>query len=160
MYTLQRKIQLTRHTHPMLSPRMVPDHMYLTWSTHNNLWCSHQQSWAGPLLPRKKAPDIIYSTPADWSVGPYPVSLLSQSMKKWEQSQPSVDGRLLGLPGPYHRHAIGMFNTCLQGLTHRSLTDTGRGYNLKGTVFPDTTPRPSPTDGLPFPPMGPARSPV
>jgi hypothetical protein len=41
---------------------------------------------------------------------------------------PSVDGRLLGLPGSYHRHAIGTFNTCSQVPTHRSLTDTGEGY--------------------------------
>jgi hypothetical protein len=42
---------------------------------------------------------------------------------------PSVDGKLLGLPGPYHRYAIGTFNTCWQGPTHRSLTNTGGGYN-------------------------------
>jgi hypothetical protein len=42
---------------------------------------------------------------------------------------PSVDDRLLGLPVPYHRHAIGTFNTCSRGPTHRSLTDTGGGYN-------------------------------
>jgi hypothetical protein len=44
----------TCHTHLMLTPHMVPDHTYLTWSTHSNLSCSHQQSWAGSLLPRKK----------------------------------------------------------------------------------------------------------
>jgi hypothetical protein len=44
----------TRHMHLMLSSRMVPDHTYLTWSTHSNLSRSHQQSWAGPLLLRKK----------------------------------------------------------------------------------------------------------
>jgi hypothetical protein len=30
MYTLQGKIQSTRHMLPMLSPRMVQDHTYLT----------------------------------------------------------------------------------------------------------------------------------
>jgi hypothetical protein len=45
------------------------------------------------------------------------------------KSQASVDGRLLGLSGLYHRHVIGTFNTCSRGPTHRSLTDTGRGYN-------------------------------
>jgi hypothetical protein len=43
------------------------------------------------------------------------------------ESQISIDSRLLGLPGPYHRYAIGMFNTCSRGPTHRSSTDTGRG---------------------------------
>jgi hypothetical protein len=33
------------------------------------------------------------------------------------KSQASIDNRLLGLPGPYHRHAIGTFNTCSWGQT-------------------------------------------
>jgi hypothetical protein len=36
---------------------------------------------------------------------------------------------------------IGTFNTCSWGLTHQSLTDTGRGYNIEGTSFPHTTHR-------------------
>jgi hypothetical protein len=62
---------------------MVPDHTYLTWSTHSNLSCSGPQSWAGSLLLRKRAPNIIHSTSADWSVSSYPVSLPSQSIKQW-----------------------------------------------------------------------------
>jgi hypothetical protein len=54
--------------------------------------------------------------------------------------QVSIDNQLLGLPGPYHRHAIGTFNTCSRGPTHRSLTDMGRGYSLKGVGFSRTTP--------------------
>jgi hypothetical protein len=42
---------------------------------------------------------------------------------------PSVDNRLLGLPGPYLQQTIGTFNACSQGPTHWSLTNTGRGYN-------------------------------
>jgi hypothetical protein len=53
-------------------------------------------------------------------------------MKQWGQSQASVDGRLLGLQSPYHQHVISTFNTCSQGPTHRSLTDTGRSYSLGG----------------------------
>jgi hypothetical protein len=56
---------------------------------------------------------------------------------------PSIDSMLLGMSGPYHRHTIGTFNTCSRGLTHRCLTDTGRGYNLEGAGFPHTTLRPS-----------------
>jgi hypothetical protein len=56
---------------------------------------------------------------------------------------PSVDNQILGLPDPYHRHTISTFNTCSRGPTHRSLTDTGGGYNLRGAGFPHTTPRPS-----------------
>jgi hypothetical protein len=36
-----------------------------------------------------------------------------------------------------------MFNTCSRGPTHRSLTDTGGGYNLEGVDFSHTTPRSS-----------------
>jgi hypothetical protein len=46
-----------------------------------------------------------------------------------EKSQAPVDNWLLGLQGPYHRHAIGTFNTCSRTPIHRSLTDTCEGYN-------------------------------
>jgi hypothetical protein len=56
-------------------------------------------------------------------------------------SQASVDDNLLGLLSPYHQQAIGTFNTCSWEPTHRSLTDTGGGYNLGGADFPHTTPQ-------------------
>jgi hypothetical protein len=83
MYTLQGKIWPTRHMHPTLSPRMVPDHTYLTWSMHSNLSRSHQQRWIEPLILRKKAPDTIHTTMANRSVGLYSVSLPSQPLKQW-----------------------------------------------------------------------------
>jgi hypothetical protein len=84
MYTLQGKTQPTCHMLSTLSPRMVQDHTYLTWSTYSNpsrVIGSVGQS----LLPRKRAPDIIHSTPADRSMGPYPFSLPSQPMKQWRK---------------------------------------------------------------------------
>jgi hypothetical protein len=87
MYTLQGKTWPTRHTLTMLSPRMVQYHAYLTWSTYSNLSRSHQQSWARPLLLRKRASDTIHSMLADRSVGPYPVSLLSQPLKQWGKAK-------------------------------------------------------------------------
>jgi hypothetical protein len=63
---------------------------------------------------------------------------------------PSIDVRILGLLSPYHQHAIGTFNTCLWGPTHRSLTDIGMGYSLEGTGFPHTTLRPSQSTISPF----------
>jgi hypothetical protein len=90
------------------------------------------------------------TAPADRSTGPYLVSHLSQPMKQWGQSQASIDGRLLGLLGWYHHHATGTFNTCSQGPTHRSLTDTGGGYNLGGASLPHSTPRPSQPAVSPF----------
>jgi hypothetical protein len=67
---------------------------------------------------------------------------------------------LLGLLDPYHQYAISMFNTCSQGPTHRSLTDTGGGYNLGGVGSPHHTLQPSQPAVLRFPPKGLARSQV
>jgi hypothetical protein len=75
-------------------------------------------------------------------------------------SQALVDGRLLGLLGPYHQHAIGTFNTCLPGLTYRSLTNLGGGYNFGVVGLPHYTPRPSQPMVLHFPPKGPTGSQV
>jgi hypothetical protein len=36
----------------------------------------------GSHCPRNRAPDLIHSSPAEWSVGPYPISLPSQKMKQ------------------------------------------------------------------------------
>jgi hypothetical protein len=59
------------------------------------------------------------------------------------KSQASVDNRLLGLPGPYHWHVIGTFNTCSRVPTHRSLTDTGGGYHIETLRIATALPRPS-----------------
>jgi hypothetical protein len=71
------------------------------------------------------------------------------------ESQTSINNRLLSLPGPYHRHAIGTFNTCSRGLIHRSLTDTDGGYNLGGDSLPRTHSSTFPTSYLPFPLVAP-----
>jgi hypothetical protein len=120
--------QPTRHAHPTLGPRMVPDHTYLTRSTHSNLWHSCQQIWTDPLLLRRRAPDPTHSTLADWPMGPH----------LW--------------------HAISMFNTCSRGWTHQSLTDIDGGYNYRGADFPHHTPRPSQSMALRFSPKSPIRS--
>jgi hypothetical protein len=71
------------------------------------------------------------------------------------KSQASVDNRLLGLPGPYHRHAIGTFNTCSRGPPERSSIDLGGGYNLGGAGLPHTHSPTFPTSCLHFPLMAP-----
>jgi hypothetical protein len=132
-----REIQPTRHMLSMLSPRMAHDHTYLTWSTYSNLSYSRQQIWTDPLHLRRRDPDTIHSTTAIRSAGPNPASLPQQPKNSGEKSTP-VDNWLLGLPGPYHWHAIGTFNTCSRGPTERSLINTGRGYNLGGAGLPHT----------------------
>jgi hypothetical protein len=97
------------------------------------------------LLPRKRAPDTTPS-PAEWSVGP-PHSLSQHSHWSSNESQTSVDNRLLGLPGPYHRHAIGTFSTCSQVPTPQSLTNTGGGYHIENLGIDTTLATPSPSEG-------------
>jgi hypothetical protein len=55
------------------------------------------------------------------------------------------------LTGPYHRHAIGTFNTCSWGPTHQSLTEIGGGYNLGGVILPRTHSPTFPTSCLHIP---------
>jgi hypothetical protein len=71
-------------------------------------------------------------------------------------SQTSIDNRLLGLPGPYHRHAFGTLNTCLRVATPRFLTNTGGGYKNLETAT--TLSPPFPSEGSTDPPNGTARS--
>jgi hypothetical protein len=77
----------------------------------------------------KRISDYILGTPADRSANPHPVSLLLSTKEVVGLRKDSVNGRLLGLPDPYLWYAIGTFNTCSWGPTHRSLTDAGRDYN-------------------------------
>jgi hypothetical protein len=86
MYTLQGKIQLTRYTFSTLIPRMIHDHMYLTWSTYSNLSYRRQQIWTDPLHPRRRAFDIIHSMTTIRSTGPYPASLPQQPKSSGEKS--------------------------------------------------------------------------
>jgi hypothetical protein len=133
---------------------MVHDHTYLTRSTYSNLSYSRQQIWTDPLHPRRRAPDTIHITMAIWSVGPYSASLPQQPKSSGENQAP-VDNRLLGLSGPYHRYAIGTFNTCSRGPTKRSLIDTGGGYNLGGAGLPHTHSLTFPTSCPHFPLVAP-----
>jgi hypothetical protein len=73
--------------------------------------------------------DYIPSTLADRFTGLHPISLLLSTKEVVGLSQASVDSRLLDLPGPYHQYMIVTFNTFSWGPIHRSLTNTGGGYN-------------------------------
>jgi hypothetical protein len=85
MYTLQGKTWPTRHVcfphQSTYARRTLPAGGPRTWQPST----SHRQSWTESLLPRKRTPDTIPSTPADRSAGPYPISLLSQPMKQWRK---------------------------------------------------------------------------
>jgi hypothetical protein len=139
MYTLQGKTRPTRHvrfTHQSTYGRhTLPAGGPHTWQRFS----SHQQRWTDPTALKKKS--SRHNPQPGWVIRRSATQLLSQH-SHWSsnESQTSVDDKLLGLPDPYHRHAIGTFNTCSWGPTHRLLTDTGGSYNLAGAGLPTPLP--------------------
>jgi hypothetical protein len=118
-----------------------------TWWSFTRRW----QIWTDPTAPKKKG---SWHNPqhADWPIREsIPGFSLEPANEAGGVSQAPVGNQLLGLPGPYHRHAIGTFNTCSLGPTHRSLNDTGGGYHREGAGLPHTTPHPSQPAISPFP---------
>jgi hypothetical protein len=85
----------------MLGPHMTLDRTYLMRSTYSNLSQSHQQWWIEPLVLRRRAPNTPHNTTADRSAGPYPISLLEETIEAVWVNPPSIDGMLLGLLSPY-----------------------------------------------------------
>jgi hypothetical protein len=65
---------------------------------------------------------------------------------------------LLGLSGPYHRHAIGTFNTCSRVPTPRFLTDTGGGYHIDNLEIAIALSPSFPSEASTDPPNGPVQS--
>jgi hypothetical protein len=109
------------------------------------------------LLPRKSAPDST-SQPG-WVVCGFRLSFSpNTSIEAVRLSQTPVDSRLLGLPGPYHQHAIGTFNNCSWVPNPQSLTNTGGGYHIENLRIVTTLSPPFPSEGSTDPPNGPARS--
>jgi hypothetical protein len=86
-------------------------------------------------------------------MGPHLVSLPLTIIEVVEKAKYLLAISYIGLLGPYHQHVISTFNTCSQGSTHRSLTNTGGGYNLRGVGFSHHTPRSSQLAVLRFPLM-------
>jgi hypothetical protein len=111
---------------------------------------SHRQICTNPTTPEKKG---SWHNPqhGGWSIrGSVPSFSPKPTNEAVDLSQVYVDDNLLGLLDSYHQHKIGTFNTCSWGQIYRSLTDTGRGYNLRGVSFPHTTPQPFQPDASPF----------
>jgi hypothetical protein len=154
---MQEKTRLTRHMLFTLSLCIALDHTYLTWSIYNNLSRSHQQSFTVTAPEKKKF--LTTSQYTDWLIYGSPSSFSPpHNHRSSGENHITVNNRLIGLLGPYHQHAIGTFNTCSRGPTHRSLTNTGEGYNLGGADLPHHTPQPSQPMVLHFPSKGPVQS--
>jgi hypothetical protein len=146
MYTLQGKIQPTRHVRfprqSTYAQRTLPAGGPRTWQP----FMSHQQGWTDALLPRKSAPDS--TTQLGWVVRGTHLSFSPNTdIEAVRLSQAPVDDRLLGLPDPYQRHAVGTFNTCSRVPTPRSLTDTGRGYHIENPGIATTLSPHFPSEG-------------
>jgi hypothetical protein len=154
MYTLQGKTRPTWHIRfPRQSTyvwRTLPTGGPRTWQS----FMSHPQAWTDALLPRKSAPGST-SQPG-WVVCGTRLSFSpNTTIEAVRLSQVPVGGRLLGLPDPYHQHAIGTFNTCSRVPTPQSLTDAGGGYHIENLKMATTLSPPFPSEGSTNPLMAP-----
>jgi hypothetical protein len=117
----------THHTHSTLSPRIVPDHMYITRSTHSNLSRSPHEVETDPYTQKKSwRPKNRPVWSSSWVTSFF---LSHDSLGVGERDFSQVVTQLHWPIGPIYQHAIDTFNTCSRGPTHRSLTETGGGYN-------------------------------
>jgi hypothetical protein len=159
MYTLQGKTWPTCYTHPTLSPRMVLDHTYLMWSMHSILsWVADRFGWI-PLLLRKRFPtqSLAHRSTDPW-IRTQSLSQVNQWSSRLKPSfyrwQPT---RLTGLISPacdqYVQYLLTMANPSVLNWHRRGL----QPWRCQLFTYHSPT---FPTDGLPFPPKGPARSPV
>jgi hypothetical protein len=94
-----------------------------------------QQIWTDPTPPEKKW--LPTQSIARRLTDPWVHTQFLSWANQWSRgvSQAPVGDQLLGLPGPYHWYAIGTFNTCSRGPTHRSLTDTDGATNLEVPAY-------------------------
>jgi hypothetical protein len=69
----------------MLSPRIVPDHTYLTRSAHSNLLLANNRVGQSHYSLEKGIPNYIPSTLADRSMDPHSVSLLPSTKEVVEK---------------------------------------------------------------------------
>jgi hypothetical protein len=144
------KTRPTRHTHPTLSPRMVPDHMYLTRSTHSNLLHSHQQSWAGPLHSRKKG-SRHNPQHNGWPIHGSVPSFSPKTTIEAVGAKPTFCWRpATRLIGPISPTCDRHIQYLLVGVNPSVLNRHRRGYNLGGAGFPPSHSLIFPTDDPPL----------
>jgi hypothetical protein len=140
MYTLQGKTRSIGHTHSTLDSCMVSDHT--SHAVHvGNLSQVTAKSKQAPT-PKKSLGDQRQTGPAV-ALGHLIPPPMRQPWSRRERFWPSGYPTTLAYWAHKHQHTIVMFNTCSREPTHRSLTDTGGGYNLRGAGLPQATPRPS-----------------
>jgi hypothetical protein len=160
MYTMQGKTQPTHQTHPTLSPCIVLDHTYLTWSTHSNLSWVIDRFGHIPLLSRKKR--LPTQSPARWLTDPRVHTQFLSQANQWRSRlklgfcwwQATWLTRPISLScDQYIQYLLAGANPSVLNW-HRHGLQPSR-CQLSTYISPIF-----PTDGLPFPPTGLARSPV
>jgi hypothetical protein len=117
---------------------MVPDHTSLVVHVGNLLQLPTRIKHAP--TPERSLGNQRQTSPAA-VLGGLILPPMRQPWSKRERFQPSGYTTTSAYWAHKHQHAIGTFNTCSRGSTHRSLTDTGGGYSLGGSGLPHTTPR-------------------
>jgi hypothetical protein len=134
----------------MYAQRTLPVGSPRTWQP----FVSHQQRWTDPIAPEKKG---FWHNPQLGRVICRSATQFLSQHSHWSsnESQTSVDSRLLGLPSPYHRYATSTFNTCSRVPTPQSLTDTGRGYHIENIEIATALSPPFPSEGFTDPLMSP-----
>jgi hypothetical protein len=139
----------------MYTYRTLPADSPCTWQ----LYASHLQCWTDLTAPEKKG--SRHNPQPGWVIRRSTTQFLSQH-SHWSsnESQTSIDSRLLGLPGTYHRHAISTFKYLLVGTNPSVLNQHRRGLQPCRCRLANTTPWPSQPMGLHFPPNGLTRSQV
>jgi hypothetical protein len=158
MYTLQGKTWPTRHVH---FPRQSTYARRMLHAGGPRMWqpfMSHQQSWAGPLLPRNGAPDTIQAMLADRSVSSYLVFSLEPTNEA-VGAKPSIYRRqAIRLTGPISP-ACDRYVPCLLVGANPSVLNRHKWglqpWRCRLSTYHSLT---FPTSCLPFPPKGPARS--
>jgi hypothetical protein len=107
---------LTKMSHTLPTPVHVRP-VYASCGQSPYMGTFHESSTelSRHTAPKKKGSQHNPQRTADRSTAPYPASLPSQPMKQWGQSQASINGRLLGLLGPYHQYVISTFNIARRG---------------------------------------------
>jgi hypothetical protein len=115
---------------------------------------SRRQSWTESLLPRKRAPDTILSTPADRSTGPYPVCLSSQPMKQWRKPN-THQQQATRFTGPVSLACDLYVQYLLMGANRTILNRNRGGYNLEVDGLSHTHTPTFPIICLPFPLVAP-----
>jgi hypothetical protein len=135
MYTLQGKPD-THDTYASCAGPRTPPYAFRGQSPYVATFHADPTKLNRFTAPEKKVLQTPPLSPVEWPMGP--PQFLSQHNHWSSALKPNICWRAnyIGLLGTYHQHVIGTFNTCSRGATHRSLTDTGGGYNLATSHSP------------------------